>query len=62
MKKIYISIFIFISINIFSTSLEDFKLQFETVKGGVEYLTRDYIDDGSLKSDYKLSKGFMMAM
>jgi tetratricopeptide (TPR) repeat protein len=58
MNKKYVIILIFIAVNLFAENLEDYKLQFENVKNSVEYLSKDYLDDNALKSDYKLSKRF----
>ncbi len=58
MNKNFIIILIFITVNIFSETLEDYKVQFDSVKNGVEFLSQDYLDDTALKSDYKLSKRF----
>lgn len=48
----------FITISIFSETLDDYYNQFKTVKNGVEYLSKDYLDDNALRSDYKLSKRY----
>lgn len=58
MNKNFVIILIFITVNIFSETLEDYQLQFKNVKNGVEFLSKDYLDDNALKSDYKLSKRF----
>ena len=58
MKKLLFFIILLSTTSIYSDSLKDYKLQFESVKNGVEYLSLDYLDDNSLKSEYKLSKRF----